>query len=753
MCVCVRCHKGLLVMIDEYRRREYLWLRVSLRTDMNLFVQTETVSCQHHDSNVSSQQASPCCSTSIAAQSVFRARAPCPLKSDTARWAVSIVDCITLACVLQLVNVEVSRITRRIDSTGGPTGGRAVDPFCGAGTTLVAEVRGNKKTESLTANVTRFLIGCMKKDQSWGAFLLRRYGDTGGLPVVKSARFWSVLQAAEYFYLRQRYVWEFADTYKITKRDLQMGKTLEYARENRALNEFSWELQSIELGAFHRPFNGAAANTDPQAQAANVKIIVEKHKALLDLPRPEIGPPLQDGAIEADRAAKAAARAAYFVAEARPLRLRRRIFEEDCERRCVLGRFEGIGDDGAPMLGVCTAAERARTAAEIEVRSNELLNDPGFMAALNQPPPAKCDDRLQAMHHAIVNKLQQMLTDIAETGKVSQVVEDANTPNTSFLAEDCFQYTRMLHLRAPWITNGLIDAMRRVSKASVAFRLSGGLPAWWSEWLTLEDISVRARNIRKKVWVGKAGQADLRSAADDRAEHVARAKQDLRTDKQDQRTEETNETSGGMLAADKHDGRCGEDGRLCAGLYLTSVEFNAIKRKTWGTAGRKGFGTKEKPTTTYNFWTLTALTNQLRLRNDPAWVDKLQRDCTSLGYNGAMHSNTWASLLQQNGTLKVSGTRGVTLGLLEKVLDLEKLVDSAMKAAERQVQQRASRAQAQATAATSAAPPAPALEPRSLRANRGVAAPGTASAAVQQVQRSTVPAAVQQPRFTRQRTE
>jgi hypothetical protein len=62
------------------------------------------------------------------------------------------------------VNVEVSRVTRKIDEFGGPDGGCALDPF-GVDDKLVAAVRGNKKTESLTANVTRFLISCMKKDQ------------------------------------------------------------------------------------------------------------------------------------------------------------------------------------------------------------------------------------------------------------------------------------------------------------------------------------------------------------------------------------------------------------------------------------------------------------------------------------------------------------------------------------------------------------------------------------------------------------
>jgi len=66
---------------------------------------------------------------------------------------------------VQLVNVEVSRLTRKIDQSGGPDGGRALDPFGADDGKLVAEVRGNKKTESLTANVTRFLIGCMKQDQ------------------------------------------------------------------------------------------------------------------------------------------------------------------------------------------------------------------------------------------------------------------------------------------------------------------------------------------------------------------------------------------------------------------------------------------------------------------------------------------------------------------------------------------------------------------------------------------------------------
>jgi hypothetical protein len=82
-----------------------------------------------------------------------------------------------------LINVQSSRLTRVLDTDVG------LDPFTGD---LIAEIKGNKATESLSTIVARFVIGCVKRDQDWRSFMVDKYCDFGGIPVVKSSRFWCV---------------------------------------------------------------------------------------------------------------------------------------------------------------------------------------------------------------------------------------------------------------------------------------------------------------------------------------------------------------------------------------------------------------------------------------------------------------------------------------------------------------------------------------------------------------------------------
>jgi hypothetical protein len=412
-----------------------------------------------------------------------------------------------------------------------------------------------------------------------------------------------------------------------------------------------------------------------------------------------------------------AARQEYFLTAAKPLRIKRRLLEEDCERRAK-EVYLGTSQDGRPMYGPTKAAKRARTDAESKERTKELLQDPGFLAELQCPPPEACDDRLRIMHQAIVNKMKGMLATIAETGEVSDAVEKANAPNTSFIAEDVFQYTRMLHLRYPWITNGLMDGMRRVSKAPVVYRLSGsGLPKWWPPWLTEQKLSTRARNIRKHVWVSKQGRAELRTTADEEAEEAARVVHEKRADKINVRAEKTNEELGGKLVTEQGNESIRDaDGRLLRGQLLDLRNFRAIARCTWTPAGGIGFGTKQKPTAATNGWTLTVLVNQLRLRNAVQHVSEFKGLIAKLDKGRvAMLTQKWELLLQKDKTLKVSGTRGAILTRLEAVLELEKEVKEAGKVEARSREAKAQRAAAAAERAAATAAVV-ATRPGSVRA-------------------------------------
>ena len=122
-------------MIEIVRRLEYLHLQ-SVRGDMGKYVETKTVSCQHHDSN--------------------------------------------------LINVELSRRLRFLDMTRS-------DPL--DGNPPLDDILGNKSTESFSYNVVRFLASAFKKNKDWTSFMCADYGDTSGIPTIKSARFWAAIVA------------------------------------------------------------------------------------------------------------------------------------------------------------------------------------------------------------------------------------------------------------------------------------------------------------------------------------------------------------------------------------------------------------------------------------------------------------------------------------------------------------------------------------------------------------------------------
>jgi len=138
-------------------------------------------------------------------------------------------------------------------------------------------------------------------------------------------------------------------------------------------------------------------------------------------------------------------------------------------------------------------------------------------------------------------------------------------------------------------------------------------------------------------------------------------------------------------------------GHLLRGKLLDLRNFKAIGRHKWTEAGAIGFGTKQRPTSAANCWTLTVLVNQLRLRNDPNCVSEFRCTIAKLDADrSAMFLQAWEMLLQKDKTLKVTGTREVILKRLEAVLTLEKQVADAGKAKERRERERAQRVEQQA---------------------------------------------------------
>ena len=628
------CHKGLLVMIDAVRRLEYLWLKASgLRPHMSPFIQTEIVSCQHHDSN--------------------------------------------------LINVDISRITRRIDEASGPDGGRGMDPYQPG--VQVEEVRGNKKTESLTCNFTRFLSGCFRKDPSWRAFMVSRYNDRGSIPVVKCARFWSVLQAAHYLYLREKFVWEFDSKHGPAMADLQIGKTLKYGKANEALNSFGLELSALELTKIHSPFNYSAANKAADEQAKVVRELVQEHEGLLK----DIIAPTQ-GVLPAtlsDTQAAHKARTAHFVVGVRPLRIERQLFEEDCRRQ------RGSDENKQPRR-----TKEERTARQAELCDPE--QEPAFAAVLAEEPPAACDPRLGAVHLGVRNKLRKMLEQQAETGTVPEVVLDSGAPNTSFICEDVFQYTRMLHDRYAWISNGLMDAMRRVSKAPEPFKLTD-LPLWWPQWLSMDAISTRARNIIANVWVDFAGRAKLRQDANT----VKAAEKEVATAKTQAKAAKAKDKAvnleGGMVGRGT-DHRCLQPAELVSQVSLNTVDF-------------------AKPATA-NGWDVPTISNQLRLRNISEYRESNPEVMAAFDAVG---------LRMKDGFLKVTGKRDELIERLKGVVQAEKSVTDKARSDARKIAAKDARAEAnrtkEAEKAAKAAAPAGAeggggegtVEHRSKRTNAG----------------------------------
>eukprot|EP01050_Picozoa_sp_SAG11_P001324 SAG11_NODE_56_length_19295_cov_20.219675_15_plen_438_part_00 len=272
------------------------------------------------------------------------------------------------------------------------------------------------------------------------------------------------------------------------------------------------------------------------------------------------------------------ARTEYFYTHVTSVRIERRLFEEDCERR---------GN-----------SQRARTAAEREQRRVQLATTP----RVERPSPEMLNGvlkpRVQNFHRAIVGKLEQLLEDVVKDGAVAPVVALADAPNTSFLAEDVFQYSRKLHDSYGWTSNGFIDCMRRISKAPTEWKFLS-LPGWWPNWLTSELIRVRAHNIVKHVWLTRQQIAAVRNAADQAREAVRNSKRDARAAQRCEGDAALLLVLGGLVGE-------GDNRRpLAAGEPLDMLTARTIR--DWAS-----FGTSRS-----TGWTVAQIENQFRLRNIP----------------------------------------------------------------------------------------------------------------------------------------
>ena len=71
--------------------------------------------------------------------------------------------------------------------------------------------------------MVRFLASAFKKSKDWSSFMCADYGDTDGIPPIKSARFWAaMIIGGDYLYKRIPFMFEYFDAKDHS--ELQLGK-------------------------------------------------------------------------------------------------------------------------------------------------------------------------------------------------------------------------------------------------------------------------------------------------------------------------------------------------------------------------------------------------------------------------------------------------------------------------------------------------------------------------------------------------
>ena len=484
-------------MIDRVRRHEYLMLKKhKIRPNIGKYVKTTTQSCHLHDSN--------------------------------------------------LVNTELSRFLRLLDLT---------EPCPFTKLPALASIRGNKSTESFSYNAVRFLAGAFKKSKDWRAYMLSEYGDDGGIPPIKSARFWSTMRTGgDYFYKRLDFL-EVFDSLK-DHTDLQVGGTISEVKERFQLFEFDCLMMAVDWAGFHGPWNKKAsrceeAGTNAEFEAATadtakyVKDQVDLHRRCIT---------------------SKTARDEYWLKYAKPAFIDRKLFHwaateyaeshEEPQRR------------KAPAQSVLDAQkvqfEREFDAADVRV-------------------PQSCVKRQICMHTAIVDKITEFLKETAASGVAHAAAEVSGAPTSNIPVEDIFNFSRRWHDRHCTTRVGIIEAARRVRRAP---DLGGepisleNPPSWYPAWLK-RSLKQRARRRIREAWLSARQRAHLRWQKTKELSQQAAARKQATGDKDEQKEERVRTMEGGVVGSGEEEERLPPLALLDLATFA-SIDFK--KAKSWRVA-------------------------------------------------------------------------------------------------------------------------------------------------------------------------
>jgi len=487
-----------------------------------------------------------------------------------------------------------------------------------------ADIKGNKKTECKSYNFTRFMAGCVKKTDDFRAYMRHNYGDYGGVPVVKSARFWSVLiTGAEYFLPRAAYVWQFHERTMSVFKKTQIGETLAYGYESRELIQFDWMVMAVDYYGFHKQWNKRVADLSrtPDQQAAAAKETVEYHERCLS---------------------NATVRNAHWIKYGRIALVEVELFRwkseqfsssqcGPCPPHCARS-FEN-------PAGICKCIKTAPSQAAVKAKRVEL--ERSELAV--ELPPAECRKFEKLMHQCVVDKLTQMLPTLVETGRVSKAIQESRAPSTNVGpggVEGAFNFSRYTHEKCTTTAIERQAAMRRVRMSKHAGISLQNPPAFYTEEMK-NGLRGEARREVKEEWTKRADAAAEKYAHLMTKEYVAAVAADKHAERVDQWETACREIPGGLIgAADARE-------RLAAGILLTMELLATVNFDEPSRASK---------------WGLVEIGNQLKLRNLPEYKDKMSAELAVF----QTRKDDW-----HNGALKTGGDRGVMVARLKRVIVVE----------------------------------------------------------------------------------
>eukprot|EP01043_Picozoa_sp_COSAG02_P014442 COSAG02_NODE_595_length_19813_cov_12.215380_20_plen_640_part_00 len=590
-----RATNGLITMIDIVRRLEYKMLRDGCRRGIGPYIKTDTQSCQLHDSN--------------------------------------------------LVNVQLSRFLLAIDRANGVGFSHSNSGSA-----------GNKKTECFSMNLARWLAGCLKKDPTWSAYMLEEHGDDGGIPAVKSARFWSVMiTMGQYMYPRLKYLQEFAQSQKARLSGTQLGNNLADMQDNFALFEFDCLLSAVDYAGFHSPFMYGAANYSSEKQAKRVQRVTEFHRRA---------------------GTDCVARSRYWAAHAKNAIVQRKLTEWKCDYWATHNKLPG----------------KWKTQRQRAIFKRQLTED-----AIQVP--AQYERRVKSMHKAVVTKLEEHIGHLVETGKVPIGVKLTTAPSSNFPVEcvgsqlllrgsqllqllvwprclalleethwscplrmyvcrDVFQEGRRHQERSSILRIENQSALRRVRKApplaadGCSQYTIANPPAWYPQWMR-EDLKERARNIIANDWVSKRKRAQMRWRSTSELATWEATRALGREERTDRQADDVRAQVGGWVGD-------GEDAYQLPAMTLMTIAM--YDQMSWS----KDEMAKRK-------WTTKAIGNQMKLRNLPEFKQVRTKSVVDEYHR--------RKLLGRGESLRTSAKTTEELAkLLREVLEAEHIATAAEKA-------------------------------------------------------------------------